>query len=34
MADLFEGTQPMLDGVMANYRQWEAAAQASEATVK
>ena len=34
MAELFEGTQPMLDGVLANYRQWEAAAQASEATMK
>jgi len=28
MAELFEGTQPMLDGVLANYRQWEAAARA------
>ena len=34
MAELFEGTQPMLDGVLANYKQWEAAAQASEATMK
>ncbi|DBB07279.1 TPA: hypothetical protein ACH3X3_008783 [Trebouxia sp. C0006] len=34
MAELFEGTQPMLDGVLANYRQWEAAAQASEASMK
>lgn len=31
MAELFEGTQPMLDGVLANYSQWEAAAHASDA---
>lgn len=24
MADLFKGTQPLLDGAMANYRYWEA----------
>ena len=29
VAELFEGTQPMLDGVLANYRQWEAAAASS-----
>ena len=31
MAELFEGTEPMLDGVLANYHQWEAAAHAPEA---
>ncbi|KAL0021983.1 hypothetical protein WJX77_002623 [Trebouxia sp. C0004] len=30
MADVFEGVQPMLDGVMANYRSWEAAAAAAD----
>ncbi len=25
MADLFEEATPMLDGVLANYRHWEAA---------
>ena len=25
MADLFEESRPMLDGVLANYRHWEAA---------
>ncbi|KAA6427408.1 MAG: hypothetical protein FRX49_02072 [Trebouxia sp. A1-2] len=30
MADVFEGAQPMLDGVMANYRSWEAAAAAAD----
>ena len=30
MAELFEGTQPMLDGVLANYRQWEEAAHSSD----
>ena len=25
MAELFEDAQPMLDGVLANYRHWEAA---------
>jgi len=34
MAELFEGTQPMLDGVMANYRQWEAAAHTAETPTK
>ena len=23
MADLFEDSQPMLDGVLANFRQWQ-----------
>ena len=23
MADLFEESQPMLDGVLANFRQWQ-----------
>lgn len=34
MAELFEGTQPLLEGVLANYRQWEAAAHSSDASVK
>ncbi|KAL3130461.1 hypothetical protein ABBQ38_008282 [Trebouxia sp. C0009 RCD-2024] len=34
MAELFEGTQPMLEGVLANYRQWEAVARSSDAAVK
>ena len=35
VAELFEGTQPMLEGVLANYRQWEAAAASSaDASVK
>jgi hypothetical protein len=28
MADLFEDSQPMLDGVLANFRQWEEVASA------
>ena len=32
MADVFEGAQPMLDGVMANYRSWEAAAAAADSS--
>ena len=31
MADLFDGARPMLEGVLANYRSWEAAAAAAEA---
>ena len=34
MAELFEGTQPMLEGVLANFRQWEAAAKTADAPVK
>ena len=30
MADVFEGAKPMLEGVMGNYRAWEAAAAAAE----
>ena len=30
MVDVFEGAQPMLEGVMANYRNWEAAAAAAD----
>lgn len=30
MADVFEGARPMLEGVMANYRSWEAAAAAAD----
>ncbi|KAL3144954.1 putative 3',5'-cyclic phosphodiesterase pde-3 [Trebouxia sp. C0010 RCD-2024] len=31
MADVFEGAKPMLEGVMGNYRAWEAAAAAADA---
>ena len=34
MAELFEGTQPMLEGVLANYSQWEAAASSADASAK
>ena len=34
MAELFEGTQPMLEGVLANYRQWEAAGKVADAPPK
>ena len=34
MAELFEGTQPLLDGVLANYRQWEMAARSSDGPQK
>ena len=27
MADLFEESQPMLDGVLANFRQWQDVAE-------
>lgn len=30
MAEVFEGTQPLLDGVMANYRHWEAGTAAED----
>lgn len=30
MADVFEGAKPMLEGVMGNYRSWEAAAAAAD----
>ena len=30
MVDVFEGARPMLEGVMANYRSWEAAAAAAD----
>ena len=30
MVDVFEGARPMLEGVMANYRSWEAAAAAGD----
>lgn len=33
MVDLFEGARPMLEAVMANYRNWEAAAAAADAEV-
>lgn len=32
-ADLFEDSQPMLDGVLANFRQWEEIASAQSDTV-
>lgn len=32
MADVFEGAKPMLEGVMGNYRAWEAAAAAAESS--
>ena len=33
MADVFEGAKPMLEGVMGNYRAWEAAAAAADAAL-
>lgn len=33
MAEVFEGTQPLLDGVMANYYHWEAGTPADELPV-
>ena len=32
MADLFEESQPMLDGVLGNFRLWEAMAAEAAAT--
>lgn len=33
MADLFEDARPMLDGVLENFRHWEAGAEESLAKV-
>ena len=30
MTDLFEDAKPMMDGVLANYHSWEAAAAVAE----
>ncbi len=30
MSDLFDGCQPMMDGILANYRDWEKAAEVND----
>lgn len=30
MTDLFDGCQPLLDGVLANFRAWEKAAEVTD----